>query len=134
MLSGNEPGDRRQRFSDRAVVIGSAASADRLTGERLAAPAVVDGEAGSAVRRQWRHGSLDDERASIAIDTLGALEIMRFEHRALPASLGVAHNVTFTDGLYVALAEQLGIPLVTLDARIAATPRIRAGVEVLAKC
>ncbi|MDQ4103965.1 MAG: type II toxin-antitoxin system VapC family toxin [Actinomycetota bacterium] len=51
-----------------------------------------------------------------------------------PRAWELRHNVTFTDGLYVALAEQLGIPLVTLDARIAATPRIRAGVEVLAKC
>lgn len=115
------------------VVIGSAASADRLTGERLAAPAIVDGEAGRAVRRRWRHGSLDDERAGIAIDALGALEIMRFEHRALlPRAWELRHNLTFTDGLYVALAEQLGIPLVTLDARIAAAPRIAADVEVLA--
>ncbi|MGH3962693.1 MAG: type II toxin-antitoxin system VapC family toxin [Pseudonocardiaceae bacterium] len=116
------------------VIIGSVGAADRLAGERLVAPAIVDGEAGSAVRRQWRHGSLDDERASIAIGALGALEIMRFEHRALlPRAWELRHNLTFTDGLYVALAEQLGIPLVTLDARIATAPRLAADVEVLAR-
>jgi predicted nucleic acid-binding protein len=115
------------------VIIGSVGAADRLTGERLVAPAIVDSEAGSAVRRQWRHGSLDDERASTAIGALSALEIMRFEHRALlPRAWELRHNLTFTDGLYVALAEQLQIPLVTLDARIAAAPRITADVEVLA--
>jgi predicted nucleic acid-binding protein len=116
------------------VIIGSAGAADRLADERLVAPAIVDGEAGSAVRRQWRHGSLSDERASIAIDALGALEIMRFEHRALlPRAWELRNNLTFTDGLYIALAEQLKIPLVTLDARIAAAPHITADVEVLAR-
>lgn len=116
------------------VIIGSAGAADRLTGERLVAPAIVDGEAGSAVRRLWRHGSLGDERAGIAVDALSSLEIMRFEHRALlPRAWELRHNLTFTDGLYVALAEQLGIPLVTLDARLAAAPHITADVEVLAR-
>ncbi|MGH3812703.1 MAG: type II toxin-antitoxin system VapC family toxin [Pseudonocardiaceae bacterium] len=116
------------------VIIGSAGAADRLVDERLVAPAIVDGEAGSAVRRQWRYGSLSDERASIAIDALGALEIMRFEHRALlPRAWELRHNLTFTDGLYVALAEQLKVPLVTLDAAIAAAPNIAVDVEVLAR-
>ncbi|MGQ0778865.1 MAG: type II toxin-antitoxin system VapC family toxin [Pseudonocardiales bacterium] len=115
------------------VIIGSADAADRLDGERLVAPAIVDGEAGSAVRRKWRHGSLDDERAGLAIDALGELEILRFEHRALlPRAWELRHNLTFADGLYVALAEQLAVTLVTLDARIAAAPRIKAHVEVLA--
>jgi predicted nucleic acid-binding protein len=116
------------------VIIGSAGAADRLADERLVAPAIVDGETGSAVRRQWRHGSLSDQRASIAIDALGALEIMRFEHRALlPRAWELRHDLTFTDGLYIALAEQLKIPLITLDARIAAAPHIAAHVEVLAR-
>lgn len=116
------------------VIIGSAAAADRLTDERLVAPAIVDSEAGSAVRRQWRHGSLNDERAGMAIDALGALEIMRFEHRTLlPRAWELRHNLTFSDGLYVALAEQLAVPLVTLDARIAAAPHIKAHVEELGR-
>lgn len=116
------------------LIIGSAGTADRLADERLVAPAIVDGEAGNAVRRQWHHGSLSDERAGIAIEALSALEIMRFEHRALlPRAWELRHNVTFTDGLYVALAEQLGVTLVTLDARMAAAPQIKADVEVLAR-
>lgn len=116
------------------MIIGSVGAAGRLADERLVAPAIVDGEAGSAVRRQWRHGSLSDERANIAIDALGALEIMRFDHRALlPRAWELRHNLTFRDGLYIALAEQLQVPLVTLDARIAAAPHITADVEVLAR-
>lgn len=116
------------------LIIGSAGAADRLADERLVAPAIVDGEAGSAVRRQWRHGSLSDERAGIAIEALSALEIMRFEHRALlPRAWELRHSVTFTDGLYVALAEQLDTRLVTLDARIAAAPHIKADIEVFAR-
>lgn len=113
------------------AVIGAAAAGERLSGMPLAAPAIVDGEVGSAVRRQWRHGSLDDERATVAIEALVALEILRFEHRALiPRAWQLRHNVSFTDGLYLALAEQLDIPLVTLDARMAA-PGINASVEVM---
>lgn len=116
------------------VIIGSANAVDRLVDEQLVAPAIVDGEAGSAVRRKWRHGSLDDERAGLAIEALGELEILRFEHRALlPRAWELRHHLTLADGLYVALAEQLGITLVTLDARIATAPRLKTDVEVLAR-
>jgi len=40
-------------------------------------------------------------------------------------------NVSFYDGLYVALAERLSLPLVTLDARLAKAPGIRASIEPL---
>lgn len=116
------------------AVIGAAAGSERLSGVPLAAPAIVDGEAGSAVRRLWRHGSLDDERATVAIDALVALEILRFEHRALlPRAWQLRHNVTVTDALYIALAEQLDVPLVTFDARMAVSPGIKANVEVLGR-
>ena len=112
-------------------LIGSAVTSERLSGEVLIAPAILDAEVGGAVRRRWRRGSLDDERAHLAIDALADLEILRFEHRALiRRAWQLRHTVSFTDALYVTLAEQLGIPLVTADARLAGAPAVRATVEV----
>lgn len=67
-----------------------------------------------------------------AIAYLQELEILRFEHRALiPRAWQLRHNVGFTDALYLALAEQLDVPLVTFDARMAGAAGIEANVEVL---
>jgi predicted nucleic acid-binding protein len=53
-------------------------------------------------------------------------------HRALLSrAWQLRAKVTFYDGLYVALAELLEVPLVTLDARLAGSPGVRADVEVL---
>jgi len=41
------------------------------------------------------------------------------------------HNLTAYDATYVALAEALGFPLVTLDAAIRDAPGHRAAIEVL---
>jgi len=40
-------------------------------------------------------------------------------------------NVTFYDGLYVALAERLDLPVLTLDRRLAAAAGVRATIRVL---
>lgn len=105
---------------------------DRLADERLTAPAVIDAEAGSALRRLWMIGELGPALADSVIAALPAVDVLRFEHRSLiPRAWELRHNLSFTDALYVALAEQLGIPLVTLDARLAGAPGIRADVEVL---
>jgi predicted nucleic acid-binding protein len=38
----------------------------------------------------------------------------------------------FYDGLYIALAERLDLPLLTLDARLARAPSLKARIEVIA--
>jgi len=64
----------------------------------------------------------------------------RVRHRAPAASLpplpadrawDLRENVSFYDGLYVALAEQLEALLLTLDARLAEAPGVRAQIELV---
>jgi predicted nucleic acid-binding protein len=42
----------------------------------------------------------------------------------------LGENVTIQDAAYIALAETLDAPLVTMDGRLARAPGIRAEVEV----
>jgi predicted nucleic acid-binding protein len=43
---------------------------------------------------------------------------------------GLKDNLTAYDAAYVALAEALDAPLITLEARLAQSPGVRASVEV----
>ena len=96
------------------------------------APQLVDAEVGHALRRVVMAGELSARSGRAALDDLADLSLRRAGHRGL---LGRAWelraNVTFYDGLYVALAERLAIPLITLDARLASAPGVRANVELL---
>jgi predicted nucleic acid-binding protein len=70
--------------------------------------------------------------AERAIGRLQALRIERHTHSPLlPRIWGLRENVTPYDAAYVALAEALGVPLLTADARLANAPGIRCEVELL---
>lgn len=110
---------------------GSEATARLLYYEVLWAPHLVEAEVGQAIRRRWVRGLLTEDRATAAVAQLAELDIALVEHRILiRRAWELRHDVTFTDGLYVALAERLRAPLVTLDARLAGAPGIRATVQV----
>lgn len=114
------------------AVTGVATAMRRVSEDDLSAPSVVDAEVGSALRRMEASGALDTRLADAAVTDLADLELLRFDHPALLwRAWALRHTVTFADGLYVALAEQLDVPLVTLDARLAGAPGLRAAVEVL---
>jgi predicted nucleic acid-binding protein len=96
------------------------------------APHLIDAEAGHALRRVVLDKELSARAARAALDDLAELPIRRAGHRALLSrAWELRANVTFYDGLYVALAERLEVPLVTLDARLAGASGVRAHVEVL---
>jgi predicted nucleic acid-binding protein len=96
------------------------------------APALIDLEVASVVRRLLRSGAVDGERADQALADLQALPLARYPHQWLmPRVWGLRHNLTPYDAAYVALAEALGAVLVTADARLAAAPGLRCDVEVL---
>lgn len=96
------------------------------------APHLIDAEAGHALRRVVRAGEMTARAARGALDDLADLPIRRAGHRGLlDRAWELRANVTFYDGLYVALAERLDLPLVTLDARLAAAPGVRVGIQML---
>lgn len=104
----------------------------RLRGQRLAAPHLLDVEVVSAWRRLAAAGHLDERRAALARADLRSLPIDRVPHAPLlERSWELRANLTCYDAAYVALAELIGVPLVTADAKLASTPGPRCTIEVL---
>lgn len=104
----------------------------RLRGERLAAPHVIDLEVTSAWRRLAAAGELDARRARLALDDLRALRLDRVQHGALlDRCWELRENLTVYDAAYVALAELLGVTLLTADGKLSNAPGARCAFEVL---
>jgi predicted nucleic acid-binding protein len=100
---------------------------------RLWAPHLIDAEVGHVLRRATLVGELSERVARGALESLAELPLRRASHRGLlHRAWSLRANVSFYDGLYIALAERLDLPLLTLDARLAGAPGLRVGVEVIA--
>lgn len=95
-------------------------AASILTGATLSAPELMPYEVSNVLRRRAMAGSLDDGEASLAHRDLVALATELYPYAAVAnRAWQLRHNLTCYDAAYVALAELLAVPLVTLDARIA---------------
>jgi predicted nucleic acid-binding protein len=104
----------------------------RLRNEQLAAPELIDLEVGSVLRRQLANGFIDDRRARLALGDLVDLPMMRAPHRPLlPRCWELRDNLTMYDAAYVALAEELGSSLLTVDAKLTEAAGPRCQVELL---
>lgn len=104
----------------------------RLAGERLAAPHLIDVEVVSAWRRRAAGGGFDERRLQLARDDLRSLPMRRVAHTPLMERCWeLRANLTTYDAAYVALAELIDAPLVTLDARLADAPGPGCVIEVL---
>lgn len=105
---------------------------DRLVGEELLAPELVDLEVTSVLRRAVRSGRMPAERAAHALTDLADLPMQRASHRPLLGRIwDLRGAVTPYDAAYVALAEAMGVVLLTADGRLARAPGVRCPVEVL---
>lgn len=99
----------------------------------LWAPHLAEIEVGHALRSKVLAGTLRASAASTALRDLTELPLLRVPHTSLlQRAWELRSNVSFYDAIYLALAERLGVPLVTLDARLARVPRLRVSVEILA--
>lgn len=108
-------------------------SRDRLIqGDDLHAPDLLDLEVVSVLRRRASSGDIGEAEAEAALEDLGELRLTRYPHLSLlPRVWALRANLSPYDAAYVALAEELGCPLVTGDRRIARAPGIGCAVEVL---
>ena len=97
-----------------------------------AAPDLLNAEVLHVVRRKEREREIDAARSHEAIDDLKVLPIARYPTIALlDRAWRLRQNFTGYDAMYVALAEALETPLVTMDERLAAAARIHATIEVV---
>ncbi len=130
------------------IVLDASAAVELLLGTRLGgvvaarlladggpahAPHLLDVEVASALRRGVARRVMHETRAAEALEDLGALALVRYPHGPLLARVWeLRSRLSPYDGVYVALAEQLGAPLVTGDARLARAGGHGARVEVVA--
>jgi len=105
---------------------------ERLRGERLAAPHLLDLEVCSAWRQLHAAGHLDQRRVELALADLTALGITRVPHIPLLSRCWeLRANLTIYDAAYVALAEALDAVLLTADQRLSGAPGPRCRMELL---
>ena len=101
-------------------------------GETLHAPHLIDLEVTQVLRRYCASGELESSRGREALGDLTDFPISRYQHDIfLPRIWELRQNMTAYDAIYVALAEILSAPLLTLDQRLASAPGHSAMIELV---
>lgn len=103
-----------------------------LATEQLHAPHIVDIEVLAALREAVIAGYLAAGAAWASLDTWRRMGIARYPmHVHLQRVWQLRENLSPYDAVYVALAEALGCPLVTADARLNGAPGLRCNIRVV---
>ncbi|KMM16909.1 type II toxin-antitoxin system VapC family toxin [Synechococcus sp. GFB01] len=114
-----------------ALVHDGAARA-RIATASLHAPELIDAELLSVLRRLVLADQLPEVHGRLALKAASQLGLRRHPTRELwPRAWQLRANFTAYDALYVALAEQLELPLLTADGRVARAPGLGCRVELI---
>lgn len=100
----------------------------------LHVPHLIDAEFLSVLRRLEGRRVLTVDQAELALRRFGQLPLHRYPHHPLAWRVWqLRHAMTAYDGQYVALAEALGLPLVTCDTKMSNAHGHRATIESFAR-
>lgn len=126
---------------DAATAIGALVGKDvagiaarkRIAESTCHAPYLLDAEVGNVLRRAELRGLIGEGAARTALLALPDIVDHRYPHTGRLAAVAweLRHTITFYDGLYVALATVLDLPLLTGDVRLSRAPGLTCAVEVL---
>ncbi|MEO5534573.1 MAG: type II toxin-antitoxin system VapC family toxin [Pseudolysinimonas sp.] len=124
------------RVVDASVVVATIRDGARPMldpGTRMMVPHLLDVEVASALRRLVRGAAVAPDDARSALVRLATLPgIVRHPHTSLIGrAWELRDNFSAYDAVYVALAERLKIPLVTLDGRLARAAADYCDVELV---
>ena len=98
----------------------------------LQVPAIFSAEVTSALRRLVLLGTLSAVRASTALSSVMTMRAIQYPFEPFARRAWELRNtITVYDAWYVALAEQLGAELVTLDKRLADAQGPRCPIRCL---
>jgi len=105
----------------------------RLAAAICHAPHLIDAEVGNALRGGVRRGEVDEEQAHTALRGLGRLVEHRYPHTTplMESAWQLRHTISFYDGLYVALATMLALPLLTADVKLTKAPGLTCRYELI---
>lgn len=105
--------------------------ARRLAEAELYAPTLLPFECSNVIRRHEVGGLISSDQAAQAHADLFDLPMELFPYESVAQRVWqLRQNLTSYDAAYVALAEALDAPLVTLDRRLSEAPGINCRVEV----
>ena len=100
-------------------------------GISLHGPELLDLEVLNVLRRYLQAGRIAADRAETAVRRLNELDLRRYRHGPmLPRIWSWRANLSAYDATYVTLAEVLGGPLLTTDARLSRAPGLPVPVEL----
>ena len=97
----------------------------------LHGPELLDLEVLNVLRRYVQAGRIAADRAETAVRRLNELDLRRYRHGPMLSRIWAWRtNLSAYDATYVTLAEVLGGPLLTTDARLSRAPGLPIPVEL----